>query len=440
MSSSFIRHGYTLILTALSPLILFRLYWKSRRLPAYRQRMLERFCLNKRASTPIDIWVHAVSLGEVVAATPLIEALLKKKHRIIVTTMTPTGSQQVIKHFGHAVQHQYVPYDLPWALRRFFKTYNPRLIIIMETELWPNLIHQAYLRQIPLLLANARLSDHAFKQYEKVRFLFAPVLRQFTAIFAQSEEDAKRFIALGASSKHVFMLGNLKFDIQMQANTHEAILSLKEKWGADRTVVIAASTHDDEEKQWLSHLNQLKQAIPDVILLLVPRHPERFQQVFQLSMAHGFNVALRSARDTLNTTVDVLVVDSLGELVHFYAISDYAFVGGSMVPKGGHNVLEPIAMRVPVFCGPHMNNSKAVCQVLQDAKAIVMLSTVAELIQALVTLHKDKPQKQLQVNQASAVLSANQGTIARYLKHIDIFLERYHPDDVIPNVSEGSPE
>lgn len=424
MMSSFIRYGYTCILALLTPLIILRLYWKSRRLPAYRQRIAERFCLDNRTATSTDVWLHAVSLGEVVAATPLIDALLKKNHRIVVTTMTPTGSQHVLKRFGQTVLHQYVPYDLSWCLRRFFKNYHPRLVIIMETELWPNLIHQAYQQQVPLLLLNARLSDHAFKQYEKVHFLFAPVLQQFTAIFAQSHEDAKRFIALGAPPAQVLMLGNMKFDIQMQSMIKDEILWMKDQWGKNRTVVIAASTHEGEEKQWLSHLNQLKKAIPDVMLLLVPRHPERFQRVIQLSMDHGFNTAQRSQPEHINRDVDVLVVDSLGELLHFYSVSDYAFVGGSLVPIGGHNVLEPIAMGVPVFCGPHMNNSKAVCQALCDAQALIMVKTMPELIKALVVLHQNEQQRQAQIDKASAVLMANQGTIGRYLEKIDRFLEK----------------
>jgi 3-deoxy-D-manno-octulosonic-acid transferase len=209
----------------------------------------------------------------------------------------------------------------------------------------------------------------------------------------------------------------------MQLGVKDDILSLKEKWGQDRTVVIAASTHDDEERQWLSHLNQLKQAIPNVMLLIVPRHPERFQRVYQLSMDEGFKTAMRSQPETINSTMDVLVVDSLGELLQFYSLSDYAFVGGSLVPVGGHNVLEPIAMRVPVLCGPYMNNSKAVCHALHEANAIVMANTIAELIDALVALHQNKQQHEQQVKQASAVLSANQGTIARYLERIDALLD-----------------
>ena len=398
------RHIYTFFLYLLIPFILLRLYWKGRRAPAYRQRVLERFSLGRRELFPVDVWVHAVSLGEVVAATPLIDALLAKKRRVIVTTMTPTGSQQVIKRFGEQVAHQYIPYDLPWALRRFFKRVNPHLGIIMETELWPNLFNEAKRIKMPLLIANARLSDKSFKSYEKVAFMFKPVLNQLTAILAQSDEDAKRFVALGAAEDLVQVLGNMKFDLQLHIPLNEDCTKLKEKWGQERIIVIAASTHDDEERQLLSHFNKLKMAIPPVLLLIAPRHPERFQTIYQMSCSYGLNTGLRSQLKTIDTNTEVVVVDSLGELLNFYQISDYAFVGGSLVPVGGHNVLEPIAVQVPVFCGPHMNNSKAICQDLLAVRAMVMINTVDELITALTTMHQNGLQRQQQITNASAVL------------------------------------
>ena len=416
------RQIYTFFLYLLTPFIVLRLYWKSRRLPAYRYRILERFSLGIATIAPVDIWIHAVSLGEVVAATPLIDELLAKQWRVLVTTMTPTGSQQVSKRFGSQVSHQYIPYDLPWALRRFFKKNQPRLGIIMETELWPNVIYQAHKIKMPLLLANARLSDKAFKRYEKVSFMFKPILNQFTAIFAQSNEDAQRFVTLGASASLVQVLGNIKFDLQFRMALNQDCLSLKEKWGNERTVVIAASTHDDEENQLLSRLNQLKAAIPPVLLLFAPRHPERFQQVYQLSVTQGFNTGLRSEPTTIDVHTDVVVIDTLGELLNFYQLSDYAFVGGSLVPIGGHNVLEPIAVQVPVFCGPFMNNSKEICRDLRAAGALTMVENADDLITAITTMYHNDVQRQQQITKASAVLAANRGTVARYMEHIETIL------------------
>jgi 3-deoxy-D-manno-octulosonic-acid transferase len=417
------RRIYTLFLYLISPFIILRLYLKGRRLPAYRQRISERFTWGKTTPVAVDVWLHAVSLGEVVAAIPLIDALIAKQWRVLVTTMTPTGSQHVLKRFGQKVEHQYVPYDFPPVVRRFFKQYNPRLGIIMETELWPNLIYQANRISLPLLLVNARLSDHSFKSYEKVKFMFKPVLNQFTTIFAQSEEDAKRFLALGASEKVVKIVGNIKFDLQLQISANKDCQELKNKWGKERAVVIAASTHNDEERQLLSRLTKLKTTMPDVVLLIAPRHPERFQDVYQLSLAQGFKTGRRSQPDSIDSNLDVVILDSMGELLSFYQTSDYAFVGGSLVPIGGHNVLEPIAVNVPVFCGPYMNNSKAICRDLCAAEAMVMAENVDELVAAIAMMHRNESKRKRQIENASKVLTANQGTVTRYMEHIEGILE-----------------
>ncbi len=416
------RFVYNLFLHVFIPFILLRLYWKGRSLPAYRHRIAERFSLGKAASSPVDVWVHANSLGEVVAATPLIDALLAKQWRVLVTTMTPTGSQQVKTRFGNQVEHQYVPYDLSWAVRRFYKRINPRIGIIMETELWPNLIDQAKVATIPLVLANARLSDKSFKSYQKIRFFFKPVISQLTIILAQSELDAQRFIELGASDSRVHMLGNMKFDLQTRVPNSQMYDTLKMAWGGSRPVVIAASTHDDEENQLLTRLSQLKAAIPDVILLIAPRHPERFKTVYELSKRLGFNTGLRSLPETIGVNTDVIVLDSMGELLGFYQASDYAFVGGSLIPIGGHNVLEPIAVHVPVFCGPYMQNSKSICADLCAANAMVLAPNADGLIQMIIEMHHHPTQRALQIKNATAVLEANRGTVARHIAQIESVL------------------
>ena len=408
----------------LTPFIVLRLYWKSRRLPAYRQRISERFFIGHKVSVTVDIWLHAVSLGEAVAATPLIDAFLAKQWRVLVTTMTPTGSQHVLKHFGEKVAHQYIPYDVPSCLRRFFKAYQPRVGVIMETELWPNVITQASRMNIPLVLVNARISDKAFKRYEKVDFIFKPLLNQFTTILAQSAQDAKRFIALGATEELVSVVGNMKFDLQIARSTNQTYQQLKNAWGKERIVLIAASTHDDEEKQLLSRLPQLKKAIPGLLLLFAPRHPERFQAVYRMSQDVGFNTGLRSQPATIGSNNDVIVADTLGELLHLYQLSDYAFVGGSLVPVGGHNVLEPIAVQVPVFCGPHMNNTKSICETLSAANAIVMVQNADELAMVLAEMNRNQVQRQQQIKNASAVLDTNKGAVARCMEKIDAVLNR----------------
>ena len=412
-----LRFFYTFLLHLSMPVVLCRLYWKGRRLPAYRRRIHERFSFNNVVST--DVWLHAVSLGEVVAATPLIDALLAEKLRVVVTTMTPTGSLQVSARFGDKVAHQYIPYDLPWALKRFFKKMNARVGIIMETELWPHLIHQATLAHVPLVLANARISDKAFKHYQRMGFFFKPVLAKFSAILAQSELDATRFIALGAPVHCVQALGNMKFDLQIQVVNQAMFKQFKMAWGAARPVVLAASTHEGEEAQWLTGLTRLKTVIPDVVLLIAPRHPERFKTVHALATQHGFNTQLRSQPDTIDTHTDVVILDSLGELLGFYRLSDYAFVGGSWVPVGGHNVLEPIAMQVPVFCGPFMMNSKAIFSALCDAGALQCVQDIDDLCACLVAMHCNPVTRSQQIANANRVLKANQGVV---LKSLDVVL------------------
>ena len=414
-----LRSVYTVLLYLLTPFLLLRLYWKGRRLPAYRCRIRERFSLSPIQET--DVWLHAVSLGEVIAATPLIEALLAKQWRVMVTTMTPTGSQQVIARFGTRVAHQYLPYDLPWVLRRFYKSLNARLGIIMETELWPNLIEYGTRSKVPMLLMNARVSDKAFADYKRVRYFFRPVLAKFKAILAQSDLDAKRFVALGAPASRVHPLGNMKFDLKVMDFNSEQVEQFKAIWGGNRPVLIAASTHDDEERQLLTRLNQLKLAIPDLLLIIAPRHPERFKSVYDLCCQQGFNTILRSEPETINNNTDVIVLDSLGELLGFYHVSDYAFVGGSLVPVGGHNVLEPIAMQVPVFSGPFMTNSKAICSELVAAKALQSVENVDALMAAIIAMHHDPSQRTAQIVNATAVLEANRGTVARSMKAVVSF-------------------
>lgn len=410
------RRLYTLVWYLLAPALIFRLFMKGVRLPAYRQRIFERFSV---IATPVDVWIHAVSLGEVVAVTPLVELLLEQKYRVLITTMTPTGSQRVINGFGARVVHQYVPYDFPWLLRRFFQTTQPKVGIIMETELWPNLIYESKRAGVALFLMNARISDAAYKQYYLFRKFFMPLLACFHGILAQSEQDAERFLSLGAPKDTVQHVGNMKFDMHVHITDPQKYQAFKQQWGPDRVVLVAASTHDGEEELILSGFKKLQQHIEAALLILVPRHPERFKFVYDLSQRQGFRTSLRSQEQSIGTSTEVLVVDALGELLGFYSMSDYAFVGGSLVPIGGHNVLEPIALEVPVFCGPYMNNSKAICMQLQDAEAIQQLQSMELIVQGIIDLHQAPEARAQQVSRASEILEANRGSVARYMAVVD---------------------
>lgn len=413
------RRLYSFLILLLTPYLLLRLYWKGIRLPAYRQRILERFALNQRASIAVDVWVHAVSLGEVIAVTPVVNALLEKQRSILITTMTPTGALRVKQQFGDRVIHQYIPYDLAWAVKRFFQKTKARIGLIVETELWPNLLHYARQSRIALFLINARLSERSYQGYRRAQSLFSPILRQFSAILVQNAEDAERFVALGADADNVVVFGNVKFDLQTQTKNAAELSKLKTSWGLDRVVVLVASSHENEEQLILACLPKLQAGIANMVLLIAPRHPERFQKVVKLSQQMGFNTGLRSDLASLNPENEVVVVDSLGELLGFYQLSDYAFVGGSLVPIGGHNVLEPIAMQVPVFSGTHVHNFKSICRDLQTAAAIELVNTAEELVDRMISLHQDEARKRRLVANATGVLEANKGAVARYVEKIE---------------------
>lgn len=419
------RFVYTCLFYVALPFILVRLYWKGRKNPEYTKRLSERFLWGSMSASNVDVWVHAVSLGEVVASKMLIETLLEENQRVLVTTMTPTGSAQVRRQFGQRVLHQYVPYDFPWALRRFFTTTKPRVGIIMETELWPNMIEEARLHGVALFLANARISDGAFKQYQYFRWFFKPVLANFTGILTQSTQDAKRFCALGAPHHHVRIMGNMKSDLQVSRHGFEALSVFKQAWGDARPVVIAASTHEGEEKQLFSALRALQQAVPEVVVLVAPRHPERFESVYQLACSYGFETGRRSLLASMSKTTDVVILDCLGELLDFYALSDYAFVGGSFVSVGGHNVLEPIALGVPVFCGLFMQNSKALCEALLRARAIQQVECADTLVKRIAYLHQHPGEREAQIERATEALEASQGSVARHLNMIRPYLKHH---------------
>lgn len=412
------RRFYTFFLYLLMPFVILRLFLRSRKNPDYRKRIAERFAVNKNLPQNIDVWLHGVSLGEIVAATPLLEELLKLEKKVLVTTMTPTGSKQVLNKFANRVSHQYVPYDLPTFLNRFFKSINAKAGIIMETEIWPNLIHCAHAHGVQLGLVNARISDKAYAQYTKTGKFFRTTLNKFNFIAAQTEIDAARYLQLGVDKDKVSVVGNIKFDIQYPGLKLKDFSSLQNSWGEQRPVFIAASTHDNEEMQLLQNLNKLQRLVPDILLLIAPRHIERFNNVYELSKKLGFNTALRSKVATINSRTDVVVLDSIGELLGFFKLSNYAFVGGSLVPIGGHNVLEPIVMDVPVFCGPFMQNSKAICDELLAANAIVIAKDVDDLLTQLIEMSTDDRVRVKQIANAKAVLEANRGVLGKYLDKV----------------------
>jgi 3-deoxy-D-manno-octulosonic-acid transferase len=376
-----VRNLYTLLLYLLAPLVLLRLAWRGLRAPDYWHRWPERFGSISPALGERVIWLHAVSVGEVQAAEPLVRALLEQypEYSLLVTTVTPTGSARVTALFGDEVAHVYAPYDLPGAVARFMQRVRPRLAVVMETELWPNLFQSCKRGSIPLLLVNARLSEKSLRGYRRVRPLVAQTLDAISEIAAQGESDAERFRSLGADPDRITVTGNLKFEQRIPPGLLERAAVLRRDWGGGRPVWVAASTHEGEDEQLLDVFGQLRGQFPDCLLVLVPRHPERFPDVAELSRAHGYATLLRSEQRPCTSATAVFIGDSMGELPLFYAAADVAFVGGSLVPHGGHNLLEPAALGVPVVTGPAVFNFTEISALLLDAGAFEQVENSAEL-------------------------------------------------------------
>ncbi|MFV3404596.1 lipid IV(A) 3-deoxy-D-manno-octulosonic acid transferase [Pseudomonas sp. NY15463] len=413
------RTLYTLLFHLGLPLVALRLYLRGRKAPAYRARVLERFAFKLPAIKPGGIWVHAVSVGESIAAAPMVRALLKQYPDvpITLTCMTPTGSERILAMFKDEprVQHCYLPYDLPWAAGRFLDHVRPTLGIIMETELWPNHIHQCARRGIPVALANARLSARSARGYARFAGLTRPMLEQMSLIAVQTETEAQRFRDLGARPACVQVTGSIKFDLKVDEQLLPRARALREQWGAiQRPVWIAASTHEGEDALVLDAHRRLLDVHGDALLILVPRHPERFNAVHALC-AERFATLRRSSGDVLSAQTQVLVGDTMGELLFLYAVADIAFVGGSLVATGGHNPLEPAALALPVIMGPHVFNFLEISAMLRDAGALKQVDD-AEGLAAEVRRLIELPQDARRMGEAGrAVMQANQGALQRLL-------------------------
>ena len=414
------RPLYTLLFHLGLPLVALRLWLRARKAPAYRQRIGERFAYGLPPMQRGGLWVHAVSVGESIAAAPMIRALLKQYPQwpITVTCMTPTGSERIKAMFADEprVQHCYLPYDLPWAAGRFLDHVRPRLGIIMETELWPNHIDQCVRRNIPVMLANARLSERSARGYGRFSGLTRPMLAQMSGFAVQTEAEARRFRDLGARAECVTVTGSIKFDLSIDPQLPERANRLREQWQATgRPVWIAASTHAGEDESVLAAHRQLRASHPDALLILVPRHPERFDSVFELCQQQGFTTIRRSTGQDITATTSVLLGDTMGELLFLYALADVAFVGGSLVPNGGHNLLEPAALAKPVLSGPHLFNFLEIAALLRNAGALEEVSDASALAGAVRRLFDQPELAGSRADAGLAVMKANQGALQRLL-------------------------
>ena len=417
---------YTVLFHLALPLVVVRLFWRARRAPAYSRRIGERFAVGLPDLQPGGIWVHAVSVGESIAAAPMIRELKARYPHlpITVTCMTPTGSERIKALFGDAVQHCYLPYDLPWAASRFLQKLQPKLAVVMETELWPNHIHQCARRGIPVALANARLSERSARGYARFARLTTPMLAELSLIAAQTEVEAARFRQLGAREACVQVTGSIKFDLSVDPALPERAALLRQQWhAAARPIWIGASTHTGEDEILLAAHRLLLAERPDALLILVPRHPERFGSVLELCRKQGFTTVRRSLEEIPKDETQVLLGDTMGELLFLFALADVAFVGGSLVPTGGHNLLEPAALGKPVVTGPHLFNFLDIAAQLRDAGALVEVGSAPELAVEILSFWSDSNRTEQARTAGFTVLTNNQGALERLLAGLEQLLE-----------------
>lgn len=415
------RFLYTILFFLILPFIFLRLWIKGRKSPGYRQRWSERLGWVQPCDKPV-IWLHAVSLGELMAARPLIHELQAKfsDHIIFISNMTVTGSKlaQQLAQNNPQIRHAFVPYDLPFAIQRFLNRLKPEIAIVMETELWPNLLHYTAKYRIPILLANARLSEKSFHGYRKLKIFFKPLLQKIDCIAAQTQADAERFIQLGATANNVQVFGNIKYDVAIPEQLIEQGRQFRESLGRERAVLIAASTHAGEETKVLASFSKLLEKYPNALLILVPRHPERFEEVATLCQNRGFSFLRRSQKPQNFDSTQIFLGDSMGELFFYYAVADIAFVGGSFAAVGGHNLLEPAALQIPVLSGPQLHNFTEISNLLLAAKGLLVVNDENELLQTWKKLLSDR-QLCVEIGKnAQNVVNKNKGAILRYLDYL----------------------
>lgn len=428
-SSAWARWFYSAALYLLSPL-LWRRVWREHALTHSRWQRLG-FGPTTRGEAPVT-WLHCASVGEVLAARPLIEALLEHypDRRLVVTTMTATGAERVqaliearrTHEQPGTLEHAFVPLDFPGAARRFVRRLHPRLALFFETELWPNLLHACRRHEVPAVVVNGRLSPRAFVGYRRIRPLLHDALANVAWLAAKSRDDAERFAALGMTPHRTTVVGSLKYDLTPDPAIHERSEHLRTVLGG-RPVWVAGSTHPGEDEQILVAHIRLRETLPEALLILVPRHPQRFEAVAELCRQHDLPTARRSRREVPCADSAVYLGDTMGELLDFYATAAIAFVGGSLVPVGGHNLLEPAALGTPVISGPQLANFSDVAKSLREAGALIEVEDSAALARELARLFDDRAARERLAGAGLAVVEANQGALIRTLDGLATYLE-----------------
>lgn len=424
-----LRFWYTLLSYCIQPLILLFMWKKSLKQPNYRKRLSERYGIYPHFTkpTPNGIIVHAASVGEVIATTPLIKAIQVRypKLPITITTVTPTGSARVKDAFGESVSHFYLPYDLPDAINRFIDFVQPKLIIVIETELWPNLIARFHQRNIPFIVANARLSPRSAKRYGWIKRALKGTWQRINMILAQDKVSEQRYLDLDYPHEKLVNTGNLKFDLEITKHLREKVFETVEALNVSKRLVwIAGSTHEGEEKIILNAHQELLKKYPDLLLILVPRHPERFNQVEELIQKSGLSYKKRSQFEPLEQTIQVLLGDTMGEMMVLYGLAEIAFVGGSLVKHGGHNPLEPIAFELPVISGVHTYNFPEIFDKLRSVHGVIEVESSAALAQTVAFLLENRNAREKIARYGFEVLKENQGALARHLHLLAPYLEK----------------
>ncbi len=436
---------YRIVLYAALPVILLRLLYRGSRNRLYWSRIPQRFAYNTGLPGDSDshqsksyyggVWIHAVSVGEVNAAIPLVKSLKEifPDTAITITTMTPTGSSRVGKTFGDSVHHCYLPYDYPGAVKRFLNAVRPKLALVMETEIWPNLIDECAKRRIPMIYTNVRLSARSFRGYSKIIKLISPALKKVSQFAVQSSADAARLIGLGADAASINVTGSIKFEMTIPASITEAAQSVRRNLGSNRPVWVAGSTREGEERQIIAAFMQAKIEIANLLLVLVPRHPERFSAVAKLCRRRGCNTILRSetsSNSKISEQTDVYIGDTMGDLTLLIAAGDIAFIGGSLVPTGGHNVLEACAAGVAVIFGPYMFNFQEISNLVLSRGAGIQVVNSDELGEVVARLIQDPVIRAQYGLQGKELIEENKGALVQILNMVR---KNFSARDVVDN-------
>ncbi len=423
-----IQFVYQLLVRLLAPFVFGLFLWRGLRDRGYWQGLHERLGLGQRLSKP-SIWVHAVSVGEVQAATSLLKALAARypQSPLVLTTGTPTGRARALANLGKDVELRYLPYDSPGAVARFFDRANPKIAIIIEKELWPNLYRECGLRKVPLVLASAAVSSRSVGRYRRLVVLFRETLSHGLVIAAQSAEDAARFIEIGAPPARTHVVGNIKFDAVLPFDAAQQGKAWRTHYHAESCfTLVAGSTYEAEERALLQASAALQAAGIAHLLVIAPRHPPRFEAVAQRLQAVGVDFVRHSLskKERVLARPQVLLLDTLGDLAGFYAIADVAFVGGSLLEGvGGHNPLEPAALAVPVLMGPHVFNTREIVETLVAEQGLQQVASSKELSQVVIELARNETLRQARGRAALAVVERNRGTVARLMQLLEPLIE-----------------